>query len=104
MNIGKMMQQAKAMQEKMQSMQSELSTVEVTGESGGGMVTVRMGGDYRVHSVIIDEAIWKDQDKAMLGDLIAAATNAASQQVAATIKEKQSAMMSGLPIPPGFSL
>ncbi|MDX8413771.1 MAG: YbaB/EbfC family nucleoid-associated protein [Mariprofundales bacterium] len=104
MNIGKMMQQAKAMQEKMKDMQSDLATIEVTGESGGGMITVRMSGDYRVCSVKIDEAIWQDQDKAMLEDLITAATNAATQQVAATIKEKQSAMMSGLPLPPGFSL
>jgi len=104
MNIGKMMQQAKAMQEKMQNMQSELATVEVIGESGGGMITVRMGGDYQVRSVIIDDAIWQDQDKAMIEDLLAAATNAASQQVAETIKQKQGAMMSGLPLPPGFSL
>jgi len=104
MNIGKMMQQAKAMQEKMKTMQSDLAAVEMTGEAGGGMVIVRIGGDYRVRSVKIDEEIWKDQDKAMLEDLIVAATNAATQQVAATIKEKQSAMMSGLPLPPGFSL
>jgi len=104
MNIGKMMQQAKAMQEKMKNMQSELATIEVTGESGGGMVIVRMGGDYQVRGVTIDDAIWSDQDKAMIEDLVAAATNAASRQVADTIKQKQSAMMSGLPLPPGFSL
>ena len=104
MNIGKMMQQAKAMQEKMQNMQAELASIEVSGESGGGMVTVRMTGNYRVQSVTIDDAIWQEQDKAMIEDLIAAATNAASQHVAETIKQKQSAVMSGIPLPPGFSL
>jgi len=104
MNIGKMMQQAKAMQEKMKLMQSDLASVEVNGESGGGMVTVRMTGDHRVRSVAIDEAIWEDQDKAMIEDLIAAAINDASGQVAETIKAKQSQVMAGLPLPPGFSL
>ncbi len=104
MNLGKMMQQAKAMQEKLQNMQAELATIEVCGEAGGGMVTVRMTGNYQVKRVTIDDAIWQDQDKAMIEDLVAAATNAAAQQVAETIKQKQSAAMSGIPLPPGFSL
>ncbi len=104
MNIAKMMQQAKAMQEKMEAMQSELTRIEVTGEAGGGMVRVRMSCDHEVRAVTIDDAVWQDQDKALIEDLVAAATNDATRQVAATIKEKQSAMMAGLPLPPGFSL
>ncbi|MDX8410206.1 MAG: YbaB/EbfC family nucleoid-associated protein [Mariprofundales bacterium] len=104
MNIGKMMQQAKEMQGKMQQMQSDLAAIEVCGEAGGGMVTVRMTGNHHVRAITIDDAVWDDQDKAMIEDLIAAATNAAAQQVAETIKAKQSQMMAGLPIPPGFSL
>ena len=104
MNIGKMMQQAKEMQGKMQQMQSDLAAIEVCGEAGGGMVTVRMTGDHHVRSITIDDAIWEDQDKAMIEDLITAATNDASRQVAETVKSKQSQMMAGLPLPPGFSL
>jgi len=99
-----MMQQAKAMQEKMQSMQAEVAAIEVTGEAGGGMVTVRMTGEHKVRSVTIDDAIWQDQDKAMIEDLLAAACNDASARVEEVVREKQSAMMSGLPLPPGFSL
>ena len=104
MNIAKMMQQAKAMQEKMQRMHSELASIEVTGEAGGGMVSVRMTCDHRVRSVVIEEAIWREHDKEMIEDLVAAAFNAANRLVADTIKAKQSEMMAGLPLPPGFSL
>ncbi|MDQ6950625.1 MAG: YbaB/EbfC family nucleoid-associated protein [Mariprofundales bacterium] len=104
MNIGKIMQQAKDMQEKMKLMQSDLATIEVIGESGGGMVTVHMTGDHRVRLVSIEDAIWQDQDKAMIEDLVAAAVNAATQQVTETVKAKQNKIMAGLPLPPGFVL
>ncbi|MDQ6963722.1 MAG: YbaB/EbfC family nucleoid-associated protein [Mariprofundales bacterium] len=104
MNIGKMMQQAQALQERMKNMQEEIANIEVSGEAGGGMVTVVMRGDYQVRSITIDESVWQEQDRAMLEDLIAAATNAASQQIASTIKDRQGAMLSGIPLPPGFSL
>ena len=39
-NIGQMMKQAQQMQAKMAEMQARLETVEMSGSSGGGMVTV----------------------------------------------------------------
>ncbi|MDX8391159.1 MAG: YbaB/EbfC family nucleoid-associated protein [Mariprofundaceae bacterium] len=104
MNIGKMMQQAKKMQENMQKMQAELAEVEVVGEAGGGMVQVTMAGDRSVRRVTIEPSLWQENDKDLIEDLIAAATNAALQQVETMSKEKQQDMMSGLPLPPGFSL
>ena len=104
MKIGQMMQQAKKMQEKMQQMQEELAATEVIGESGGGMVRVTMGGDRVVRSVLIDPSLWDDQDKDLIEDLVAAAVNAALQTVDEKAKEMQQGMLSGLPLPPGFSL
>ena len=40
-NIGNMMKQAQQMQANMQKVQAEIALLEVTGESGGGMVKVR---------------------------------------------------------------
>ncbi len=104
MNIGKMMQQAKKMQEDMKSMQAEMAEMEVYGEAGGGMVKVMMTGDQMVRKVDIDAALWEEQDKGLIEDLMAAAVNQASQKVADTQKDKQKGLMAGMPLPPGFSL
>ncbi|MDQ6993199.1 MAG: YbaB/EbfC family nucleoid-associated protein [Mariprofundus sp.] len=104
MNIGKMMMQAKKMQENMKTMQLELADMEVSGEAGGGMVHVTMSGDKAVHRVEIDPSLWAEQDKALVEDLVAAAVNHASQKAEAIAKEKQQSLMAGMPLPPGFSL
>jgi len=103
MNLGKMMKKAKEMQDNMQGLQEELAKLEVTGESGGGMVKVIMSGDRKVKSIHIEDERWADQDKALIEDLLAAAMNAASQVAEAKGKEEQQKLMSGLPLPPGFS-
>ncbi len=103
MNIGKMMQQAKKMQEDMQKMQQELAGMEVTGEAGGGMVQVVMSGDRVVRRVEIDPSLWQEQDKALIEDLVAAAVNHASHKAEELSKQKQQGLISGLPLPPGFS-
>jgi DNA-binding YbaB/EbfC family protein len=104
MNIGKMMQQAKKMQENMQNMQEELAAMELTGEAGGGMVHVVMGGDRSVRRIEIDPTLWEEQDKALVEDLVAAAINHVLQKVEEVSKQKQQGLMSGMPLPPGFSL
>ncbi|HXH72427.1 MAG TPA: YbaB/EbfC family nucleoid-associated protein [Mariprofundaceae bacterium] len=104
MNLGKMMQQAKKMQEKMQQMQAEIAAMEVTGEAGGGMVKVLMGGDRIVKRVEIDPSLMAEQDRELLEDLVTAAFNAASQSVEETSKQRQQQLMAGMPLPPGFSL
>ncbi len=104
MNIGKMMQQARKLQERMEQMQKELAELEVTGEAGGGMVRVVMRGDRQVREVRIDDAIWAEQDKGLIEDLVAAAVNQALVKVDEAQKERQQKMMAGLPLPPGFSL
>ncbi|MDQ6981612.1 MAG: YbaB/EbfC family nucleoid-associated protein [Mariprofundus sp.] len=104
MNIGKMMQQAKKMQENMKQMQAEMAAMEITGEAGGGMVKVIMSGEQIVRRVDIDPSVWSEQDRDLIEDLVAAAFNQASQKVSETQKQKQQGMMAGMPLPPGFSL
>ena len=44
-NIAGLMQQAQKMQQEMQKAQEELARMEVTGQAGGGMVSVVMNGE-----------------------------------------------------------
>jgi hypothetical protein len=104
MNIAKMMQQAKKMQENMKQMQAEMAAMEITGEAGGGMVKVLMSGDQIVRRVDIDPSAWQEQDKALIEDLVAAAFNQAQQKVSEIQKQQQQGLMAGMPLPPGFSL
>ena len=104
MNIGKMMQQAKKMQEGMKQMQADLADLEVTGESGGGMVKVVVSGNHQVKKITIDDTLFEDDDKSLLEDLVAAAVNAGMQKIEETTKDKQQDMMGGMSLPPGFSL
>jgi DNA-binding YbaB/EbfC family protein len=97
------MKQAQAMQESMQKAQEELASLEVTGESGGGMVKVTMTGKHEVRRVAIDDSLLAD-DKDMLEDLVSAAINDAVHKVEATTQERMSGLTSGLNLPAGMKL
>jgi DNA-binding YbaB/EbfC family protein len=101
--LGNLMRQAQQMQESMQKAQAELVNVEVTGESGGGMVKVTMNGKHEVRAVRIDPKVAGD-DKDMLEDLVAAAVNDAVHKVEARVQEKMSGLMAGMQLPPGFKM
>ena len=93
MNIQKMMQQAQAMQNKMQA---ELEAMRVEASSGGGMVTVEMSGTKEILSVKIDKAAVDPADVETLQDLILAATREASRRVDEAVQKKTSSLLGGM--------
>jgi DNA-binding YbaB/EbfC family protein len=101
--LGKLMKQAQEMQANMQKAQEELANLEVTGEAGGGLVSVVMTGRHDVKRVSIDDSLMSD-DKEMLEDLLAAAVNDAVRQVERTTQEKMSSMTAGLNMPGGLKM
>jgi len=103
-NLGAMMKSAQQMQDKMKSLQDELSNAEVTGTSGGGMVEVTMTGKHETKTVKIDPSLIVAEDAAVLEDLIAAAFNDAKSKVETVMQEKMSELTGGLQLPPGMSL
>ena len=98
-----LMKQAQAMQDNMKKAQDELGNVEVTGESGAGLVKVTMTCKHDVKRITIDPSLLAE-DKDMLEDMVAAAINDAVNKVGKMKKEKMSAVTAGIPLPPGFSL
>jgi len=101
--MGNMMKQAQQMQEKMKKAQGELATLEVTGESGAGLVKVTMSCNHNVRRVDIDVSLMQD-DKEMIEDLVAAATNDAVRRVAEMSQEKMGSLTGGMDLPPGFKM
>ena len=102
-NFGNMMKQAQAMQRNMQKAQEELATMEVVGESGGGMVKCTMSGKHEVKRIQIEPTVI-GEDREMLEDLVAAAINDAVNRIAAESQERMSGMTAGLNLPPGFKM
>ena len=101
--MGNLMKQAQKMQEDMQKLQQELAELEITGEAGGGLVSVVMNGRHEVRRVSIDDSLL-GEDRDMLEDLIAAAINDAVHRVEKNSQERMSEMTAGLPLPPGMKL
>jgi DNA-binding YbaB/EbfC family protein len=102
-NMNNFMRQAQALQANMQKAQAEIATLEVTGESGGGMVKVVMTGRHEVKRVQIDPSVGAE-DRDMLEDLLAAAINDAVHRVESASQAKMSAAMGGMALPPGMKL
>lgn len=101
--LGGLMKQAQKMQEDMQKAQEELASMEVTGQAGGGLVSVVMTGRHDVRRVSIDSSLMKE-DKDMMEDLLAAAVNDAVRQVEKVSQERMSGMTQGMGLPPGMKL
>ena len=101
-NLGQMMKQAQEMQAKLEQAQQELASMQVTGESGGGMVTVTMTGKHDVRRVEIAPEVMDDRE--MLEALIAAAVNDAVRRVETESQAKMAGLTSGINLPPGIKL
>ncbi|MCK5902719.1 MAG: YbaB/EbfC family nucleoid-associated protein [Cocleimonas sp.] len=102
--MGNLMKQAQKMQEDVQRAQAEIAAIEITGESGGGLVSVVINGQHECKRVNIDTSLMADDDKEMVEDLVAAAFNDAVQKLATTSKEKMSGITDGMNLPGGLKM
>ena len=101
--LGQMLKQAQQMQENLQKAQAELANLEVTGESGGGLVRVTLTGRYDARGVKIDPSL-AGEDIEMIEDLVTAAINDAVRRVEATSQQRLAGLTEGLNLPPGVKL
>ena len=99
-----MMQQAKALQEKMAQLQEEVGAMEVEGSAGGGLVTVAMTGKSEMKRLHIDPSLLQPDEAEIVEDLIVAAVNDARQKAEQALADKMREMTGGLSLPPGFKL
>jgi DNA-binding YbaB/EbfC family protein len=99
-----LMKQAAELKSKMETMQAELDQIEVEGEAGGGMVTVRLTAKGEMKGLKVDDSLLKPGEKEILEDLVVAAHADARRKAEAVMQEKMQGLTGGLPLPPGMKL
>lgn len=103
-NLGNMLKQAQQMQSRMQEMQAKLEATEVEGQSGGGMVVVRLTGKGDLRRVTIDPSLMNADEREVLEDLLVAAHADAKQKVETTMATEMQKATAGMNLPPGMKL
>ncbi len=103
-NLGRLMKQAQEMQAKMAAMQAKLAEVEITGASGGGLVTATLNGKGELRGLKIDRSVVDPDEIAVLEDLIIAAYNDAKAKVEAHVAEEMKKLTGGIQLPPGMEM
>ncbi|MDO5287879.1 MAG: YbaB/EbfC family nucleoid-associated protein [Actinomycetia bacterium] len=77
-NINDLMAQAQAMQSQLSQAQEKLESSEVTGTSGGGLVTATVKGTGELVGLVIKPEACDPEDTETLADLVVAAVRDAS--------------------------
>ena len=101
-DLGSLMKQAQAMQEKLQEAQAKLAETVVEGASGGGMVKLTLKGSGELRSVEIDPELLKPEDAEMVSDLIVAAHADAKRKLDAAQGEAMKSIAGPFAGMPGF--
>ncbi|MEK7244487.1 MAG: YbaB/EbfC family nucleoid-associated protein [Pseudomonadota bacterium] len=103
-NLSQMLKQAGELQTRMQAMQEQLASLEVTGAASGGKVEVTMTGKGEVLKVRIAPELLAANDAEALEDLVRVAVNDARAKAEAEARARMAEITGGLPLPPGFQL
>jgi DNA-binding YbaB/EbfC family protein len=94
-NPFEILKNAQKIQEQMGAIQERLSSIKVTGSSGGGMVEIDLNGRLEMLAVRIGPEAFEEADREMLQDLIRAAFTSAVGKMREHLGREMGAM--GLP-------
>ena len=103
-DLGGMMKEVQAMQERMAEMKAKLDGMTVEGRSGGGLVAVKMTGKGAVQSIDIDASLMKPEEKEILEDLLVTALADAKKKSEQAVADNMEKVTGGMRLPPGFKL
>ncbi len=101
-DLSQLMQQAQAMQQKLQDAQAKMAETTSEGTSGGGLVTVALKGPGEITSVRIDDSLLVPGEGDILADLIVAAHADAKRrldEVNGALMREAAGPMAGMNIP-----
>ena len=100
-DLNELMKQAQQMQEQFKKAQQNLVNQIVEGQSGAGLVSIKINGRHDVVGISLDDSIMSE-DKSFVEDLIAAAFNDAVRKLEDKSKETMGSMAGGFKLPEGF--
>ena len=103
-DMGKLMKQAEEMQSRMTDVQNRLDAIEVTGESGAGLVRVTATAKGAVTRLAIDPSLFRPEEREVVEDLIVAAIQDAQGRAMAAAQAEMAKVTEGLELPPGMKL
>lgn len=103
-NLAGMMKQASQMQSRMREAQETLTKLIVEGESGNGLVRMKMTGKGVMTAIEIDPKLADPSDMETLQDLILAAHKDAKEKAEAASETEMAKVTGGLKLPPGLDL
>ena len=86
---------AQELQNQMEKAQEELNSIEIEGQAGGGMGSVKVNGHKELVSLDIDPEILKE-DKEMIEDMVLAAVNQGLQNAGKAAEEKMNSITGGM--------
>ncbi len=72
-DLGALMKQAQAMQQKLADAQAKIADLSIEGTSGGGMVKVTLKGTGELARVDLDESLVQPGEAEVIADLVVAA-------------------------------
>ena len=98
-SMGKIMKQAKKMQEDILKAQQELVALTVEGTAAGGVVKVKCNGEMKIQDVKIDPEILKENDAEMIQDMVLAAIRASQEKAKKESTEIMGKVSGGMNIP-----
>ena len=98
--LNEIMKRAQEMQKKLQDIQKQVAEMEITGQSGGGVVKIVMTGQHYCKKVTLDPNLLREE-KTIMEDLIAAAINDATDKIERNLRDKMGGL-AGMKLPDGF--
>ena len=104
-DLGSIMKQAQAMQQKLVDAQERIAALEIEGTSGGGMVRLVLKGSGELARLDIDESLMAPREAEVVADLVVAAHADAKRQLDARSAELMKAAagpLAGMPGMPKF--
>ena len=91
----KMIKKAQELQTQMEKAKEELNSIEIEGQSGGGMVSAIVNGHKELITLDIEDEILQE-DKEMIEDMIVAAVNQALKNAGKAAEEKMNSITGGM--------
>jgi DNA-binding YbaB/EbfC family protein len=101
-NMQQLMQQAKAMQAKMEATQAELATKQVEASAGGGAVRAVVNGKSEIITLEIAKEALEGADAEMISDMVKGAVNEALKKAKEMQEQAMGGALGGMGLPPGL--